>query len=220
MWVKICGLNDLSIAQQVADASPDAVGLNFYAQSKRVVTVETAREIVQSLPPSVTPIGLFVNHSVDEIRAICSECSIQTIQLHGDETPEFAAKLQEFQIVRALRVSDQDDTLSAVGAELNRYTELGVRLFGCLVDAHVAGAYGGTGRLAPWEILRKSWRRDWPKLILAGGLHPGNVQDACQQVRPWGVDVASGVESVPGTQDPIAVREFIQRARSQKTHLP
>lgn len=214
MWVKICGLNDLSVARQVAEAGPDAIGLNFYAKSKRVVTIDTAREIVAVLPNSVTPIGLFVNHTLNEIRAICSECSIGTIQLHGDETPEFAAELREYQIIRALRVSDQDDTLATVSEELNRYAHLGVRLFGCLVDAHVAGAYGGTGKLAPWQILRRAWQPEWPRLILAGGLHPGNVQDACQQVRPWGVDVASGVESVPGQQDPVAVRHFIQRART------
>lgn len=218
MWVKICGINDPSIASHVAAFSPDAIGLNFYSKSKRVVTIDAARTIVEFLPHTITPVGLFVNHTQEQIRSICRECSIRTIQLHGDETPEFAAELSEFQIIRALRVSDEDETLSAVGRELERYTSLGVKLFGCLVDAHVPGAYGGTGKLAPWQILREAWKPDWPRLILAGGLHPGNIQEACRQVHPWGVDVASGVESAPGKQDPNAVRDFIQRARTAISH--
>ncbi|WP_437227576.1 phosphoribosylanthranilate isomerase [Planctomicrobium sp. SH661] len=211
MWVKICGISQPAVAAEIAAFSPDAIGLNFYAKSPRCVGVDAARKIVSLLPQSITPIGLFVNHAEDEIRAICESCGIRVIQLHGDETPEFVRRLSDFEIIRAFRVGD--DGLDDLSRQLDQYRELGVKLKGCLIDAKVQGAYGGTGHRAPWELLASGWRSEWPPLILAGGLNPDVVADAIAAVAPWGVDVASGVESSPGRQNVAAVEKFIRAAR-------
>ncbi len=212
MWVKICGIGSLESAQAVFAARPDAIGLNFYAQSRRCISPDAAREIVRETPAGVMPVGVFVNHSEADIRDICAFAGLGAIQLHGDEPPEFAARLQDFRIVRAFRVGSAG--LDSVAKALEEYAALRMSLFGCLIDAESPGAYGGTGRQAPWELIAGAWRSDWPPLILAGGLNPANVADAIRQTRPFGVDVASGVESAPGRQDPEAVRKFIASARA------
>ncbi|SFI18721.1 phosphoribosylanthranilate isomerase [Planctomicrobium piriforme] len=218
MWIKICGLTRVDIAREVARLAPDAIGLNFYAQSKRRVTVDIAAEIVSLLPASVTPVGLFVNHSPDEIRAICQRTGLKTIQLHGDETPEIVAELAEFQIIRAFRVGEAG--LDHVAADLERYRTLGVTLHKCLIDAAVPGAYGGTGHRAPWEVLKRDWDSTWPPLVLAGGLTPANVSQAIAEVSPAGVDIASGAEASPGVQDLQKVLAFITSARQTPLALP
>ncbi len=221
MWVKICGVNQLADAltfQSLAKQGirPDAIGLNFYPKSKRFVAPDIAAEIVKLLPPEVVPVGLFVNHSAEEIRTICTQCGLTTIQLHGDETPEFAAELREFQILKAFRVGPEG--LDPVARQLERYQQIGVSLPRCLVDSQVPGSYGGTGHRAPWEQLRSGWSNDWPPLILAGGLNPQNVQEAIQATCAMGVDVASGVESSPGRQDPQLVEQFILEARTRSSN--
>lgn len=212
MWIKICGMTDPVIARQVADCGPDAIGLNFYSKSPRCVSIETARTIVNELPPGVEPVGLFVNHDRTELREICEAVGLRTIQLHGDETPEFIAELSGLDIIRAFRVGGEG--LASVAAQLEEYDRRGISLKKCLVDARVEGAYGGTGHTAPWEILRTWNELNWPPLVLAGGLTPDNVQKAIQTVRPAGVDVASGVEECPGKQSVEMARRFIRLARS------
>lgn len=212
MWIKICGVASAAGAKAIRDLGMDALGLNFYRHSKRYVAPETARQIVSLLPESVTPVGVFVNSPLNEIRTVCELCHLQTVQLHGDEPPEFSQKLQGYEVIRAFRVGEEG--LAQVAAELARYAELGVNLRGCLIDAAVPGEYGGTGRMAPWDIIARDWKATWPPLILAGGLTPANVAEAIRTVRPYGVDVASGVQSSPGQPDPAAVREFIFQARA------
>lgn len=215
MWTKICGIRDVSTALAVAELGPQAIGLNFFEGSLRVVEVEVAAEIVRKLPERVEPVGLFVNHSLGDIRSICGPCGISLIQLHGDEPPEFLAELSEFRIVKAFRIGESG--LFEVADYLERCRTLGVRPWACLADAKVPGSYGGTGRVAPWEILRDQWNADWPPLILAGGLTPRNVADGIRVVRPWGVDVAGGVESSPGQKDLSLVQEFLQRVSSKRS---
>lgn len=217
MWVKVCGLRDIQNAvflRTLADEGmcPDAVGLNFYSPSKRYVTPEVASRIVEVLPDSIEPIALFVNHSTGEIRDICKQTGIRTIQLHGDETPEFIAELADFAIVRAFRVDETG--LEKVANQLERFRQLGVTIQRCLVDSFVSGAYGGTGHRAPWGMLRREWQADWPELVLAGGLTPLNVSEAIQTAGAKGVDVASGVESSAGVHDQSLIRQFVQQARS------
>jgi len=212
MWVKICGITNIRCAKAVCRHRPDAIGLNFYAKSKRCVPVATARDIVSQLPFPVTPIGLFVNHSQAQIREITSFCGLRWIQLHGDETPEFAAGLTGLSIIRAFRIGPAG--LGEVARQLEEYARRKVRLQGCLIDAHVPGSYGGTGQQAPWEMLAAGWQPHWPPLILAGGLTPDNLSAAMAAVAPWGVDVASGVESSPGRQDSAAVGRFVTMART------
>jgi phosphoribosylanthranilate isomerase len=137
---------------------------------------------------------------------------LRCVQIHGDESPEFLAELKGLEIIRALRVGDGG--LADVHGYLDRCRELGIRLRACLLDAHVAGSYGGTGRTAPWERIAAEYRRDVdPPLILAGGLTPENVVAAIDAVRPWGVDTAGGVEVAKACKDPDRVRQFLSFAR-------
>jgi phosphoribosylanthranilate isomerase len=210
MWVKICGVRDETNAAAVAACRPDAIGLNFYAGSPRSVSPDTAARIVRALPPEIEAVGVFVNHPVEEIRRICAACGIGTVQLHGDEPAEVIELLQPLKVTRALRLHGESESEIV---ETLRDLPAGV-VRACLVEPHVAGAYGGTGRRAPWEWLGRVWRREWPPLILAGGLRPENLAEAVRTARPWGVDVASGVESAPGVKDPIQVAAFIAAARA------
>ncbi len=217
MWVKICGLTRVDVAEALLAALPEknsinAIGLNFYSRSKRCVTPEVAARIMELLPESITPVGLFVNHSLDEIQRITETCRLQTIQLHGDESPEFVAQLKQYHLIKAFRVGP--DGLDHVARELDQYDTLGVTLSRCLIDALVTGEYGGTGHKAPWQLLREKWPADWPPFVLAGGLTPENVQEAIESASPAGVDVASGVESTPGVQDTQKVLTFLKNARS------
>lgn len=215
MWIKICGIRDEETARQVAALSPDAIGLNFFAKSVRRVSRETAKQIVAQLPEDIEAVGVFVNHSVSEIVDIATDCRLSMIQLHGDESPEFLAELQsivpQIPLIRAWRMGDDLQDLEHNFAECQR---LSVRLFGCLIDAKVAGSYGGTGHTPPWDILRSTYRCEtWPPLILAGGLTDANVAAGIAAVEPWGVDVASGVESSPGVKDLDRAAKFLAAAR-------
>lgn len=213
MWVKLCGIRDVETAAAAAAAGADAIGLNFYRPSVRAVDVVTAARIVQSLPASVEPVGLFVNASLDEIETTATTCGLRTLQLHGDEPPELLAALRRYRLIRAFRVGA--DGLRDVDDSLQRLAALDVSLFACLVDAHVPGAFGGTGRIAPWELLAREWpARPRPPLILAGGLTPANVAAGIAACRPWGVDVAGGVESAPGVKDAGLMRAFVAAART------
>lgn len=218
LWVKICGIRDVATARSVAALGADAIGLNFYPDSPRVVSPDTAAEIVAALSSSVTPVGVFVNHTPDEVRSICRHVGLSTVQLHGDETPQMMAELDGLQLIRAFRVRGED--LRAVAADLRETAAAGVHLTACLLDAHVPGSYGGTGQCPPWQVLADGWDHEhWPAMILAGGLTPENVADGVRTVRPWGVDVASGVESSPGEKDLERVRRFITSARNAPSSL-
>jgi phosphoribosylanthranilate isomerase len=218
IWIKICGLRDVETARAVADLRPDAVGLNFYVDSPRAVSIEAAQEIVGVLPASLTPVGVFVNHAPADVLSICERVGLSTVQLHGDESIGMIAQLDGLQIIRAVRVGEE--TLDKVAEQIERIEATGVKLAACLVDAHVPGAYGGTGRRPPWDVLAAGWDREhWPPLVLAGGLHPANVADGIRTVRPWGVDVASGVESSPGVKDLERVGRFIAAARAAASDL-
>jgi phosphoribosylanthranilate isomerase len=217
MWVKLCGIRDVETARLAAECGADAIGLNFFGRSPRYVDPATARQIVDVLPPSVEAIGLFVNVPVEQIEAVAKACALTTIQLHGDEPPEFLAALRErlptARVMRAFRVGDEG--CGEIASYLEKCVRLGVTPWRCLVDARVSGSYGGTGAIAPWEIVAREYRTDlWPPLVLAGGLVAENVSAAIAGVKPWGVDVSSGIESSPGVKDPEAMRAFLRAARS------
>jgi phosphoribosylanthranilate isomerase len=211
MWVKICGIRDVETARTVADLRPDAIGLNFFPQSPRLVDVRMAERICRALPVEVEPIGVFVNHDADDVLSICQHCRITTVQLHGDESPQAAVHLAEqgLDVIRAVRVDEA--AIQQLPGTIAAHSAASLR--GVLVDSRASGQFGGTGITAPWEPLAAAWKCEWPSLILAGGLTPANVALAVASVRPWGVDTASGVESSPGVKDLALVKDFITAAR-------
>jgi phosphoribosylanthranilate isomerase len=217
MWVKICGIRDLPTASMVADCGADAIGQNFYPGSPRFVDLETAKQIAAALPARVEIVGVFVNPPLCEIATVAYQSRLDYAQLHGDETPEFLAEIHEalpsVKLIRAWRMGR--DGLDDWAAYLERCRELGVPLSACLLDARVEGMYGGSGKTVAWDVVSRDYQyEDWPPLILAGGLTPGNIRQAIQVVLPWGVDVASGVESSPPIKDAGLISEFITLARA------
>jgi phosphoribosylanthranilate isomerase len=210
--IKICGITSAADGSWAAESGADAVGLNFVPSSPRCVTTETARRIVQALPPGVRKVGVFVNSAPAEILQIASDVGLDTLQLHGDEPPEDLRSLADWPLLRAFRIRRGDEP--RVEDYLARCRAVGRLPDAVLVDAWQSGAYGGTGRLVDWGLARELGERlvDMP-LILAGGLTPDNVADAIQVAQPAGVDTASGVESRPGQKDPERVRAFVVAAR-------
>lgn len=216
MWVKICGIRDEATAEQISRLSPDAIGLNFYEKSPRSVRKDVATRIAGVTGDTVQRVGVFVNHSASEIADLVHECRLGAVQLHGDETAEEVAKIASqlpgIPLFRAWRMAGE--SLADLEQHLADCSLRGIQAASCLIDSRVPGAYGGTGHAVPWEPLRRVYQHDkWPSLILAGGLTADNVVEAIQAVKPWGVDVASGVESAPGQKDLEQVRRFIENAR-------
>ncbi len=215
-WVKVCGLRDVASAEAAVHAGASAVGLNFFAKSPRFVAPAHAAQIVSALSAMPThPVGLFVNHSRDEIESITGQTGLTAVQLHGDETPAFVAQLQQrhpdWSFLKAFRIGE---SLQPVAEFVSECKRIGVQLTGCLLDARVDGSFGGTGVVAPWELIARDYdRTNWPPLILAGGLTPDNVAAAIKTVRPDGVDTASGVESSPGVKDTKLLARFVAEAQ-------
>lgn len=203
MKVKICGITNLEDALLAADAGADALGFVFFSASPRHVSPEQAAAIIRQLPPFVQSVGLFVNESLTTINEISSQCSLDIIQLHGEESPQFCDAVSR-RVLKAFRVKD----VSSLEA-MRDY-----RTAAFLLDAWSPSAHGGTGRTFNWEIAASAAASD--RIVLAGGLNPDNVAKAVRQVRPYAVDVSSGVESAPGKKDPILVREFIRNAKESK----
>ena len=200
--VKICGITNLDDGLQACACGADALGFVFYDKSPRCVTPAAAAAIIHELPPFVTTVGLFVNEAPGRIREIAELCGLDVIQLHGDETPtecDFAPR----RTIKALRVKD--------AASLAGHGDY--RVAALLLDAWVKDAYGGTGRSFNWELAAKV-AKERP-VILAGGLTAENIAEAIDAVRPYAVDVSSGVEAVPGRKDPDKVAAFIAAAKGK-----
>ncbi len=199
--VKICGITSLADAAAAVQAGADALGFVF-AESPRRVPAERAREIISELPPYVTPVGVFVDETPEVVRWTATETGLGVVQLHGSEGPEVVAALAPLACIKAFRIGSRGD-LEAMA----RY-----QVQGYLADAFVAGQPGGTGRTIDWRLF-EGFRPPGP-LILSGGLRPENVAEAVRRVRPYAVDVSSGVEAEPGRKDHERMRLFIQRVRS------
>ena len=198
--IKICGLTSLEQALSCVELGANWLGLNCWNRSSRFVPVEKVMEIVAGLPKSVTTVGIFVNESTKSIERIIRETGMDLAQLHGDETPKSCNKLT-VPWFKAFRISPE-------------FQPRQIRNFSCktfLLDAY-SKHYGGSGEKINLELA--STFTEMGELILAGGLAPENVVDAISKVRPWGVDVCSGVESEPGIKDLLKVKEFINNIRN------
>ncbi len=211
LWIKICATTSLEDALLAAEAGADAVGLVF-APSPRRVTVEEAAAITPHVPPGVEKIGVFVDAAFDEIAATIESAGLTGVQLHWDAPAEllarlraqFGAKLRILRVVHFDAGIEEQDAVRYVAPELD----------GILVDSRTALASGGTGVRFDWAAAGKTlFRNGALKRIAAGGLTPENVAEAIGLLSPWGVDVASGVESAPGRKDPAKLRAFIVNAR-------
>ncbi len=207
--VKICGITSEGDALSAAQLGADALGFNFYARSPRFIPEERAGAILRRLPPFVEPVALFVNELFEHMTATAQRLGpVRTLQYHGDQLAPCPAG--PFRFIPAFALRDAD-SLALVGRFLERCRLEGQLPAAILIDAHQRGTYGGTGRTAPWHLLA-DFQPGVP-LILAGGLTPGNVAEAVRTVRPYGVDVASGVETGPGVKDPEKMRRFIEAVR-------
>jgi phosphoribosylanthranilate isomerase len=197
--VKICGITRLEDALAAVRHGADALGFNFWPGSRRFIAPADAAAIVRELPPAVEAFGVFVNSSREEILAAVAASGVGIAQLHGDEPPALCASLP-FPVVKAIRV-DGPSALAALAAyEVSAF----------LLDAAGPG-FGGSGRTLDWELAAEAARA--ARVFLAGGLTPENVSEAVSRVRPYGVDVASGVELMPGVKDEEKVRRFVQAAK-------
>jgi phosphoribosylanthranilate isomerase len=208
--VKVCGLTRPAEARACAEAGADWIGLNFHPASPRRVDRTLAVEILSALPAGVEAVGLFVNRPPAEVAELARELGLRTVQLHGDEPPAHLVALGHLFLVRAFRLADPA-SIVRMSSYLEECRRLGRLPDAVLVDAHVPGLEGGTGREIAGDLLDAL--PPLPNLILAGGLTPENVAARAARVRPWMVDVASGVESAPGRKDPDRVAAFVRAAR-------
>jgi phosphoribosylanthranilate isomerase len=198
--IKICGLTREADVDAALEAGADAVGLVFYDRSPRHVDVQRAAELARRLPPFVTPVGLFVNATAGLIDAAVQAIPTLMLQFHGDETAA-DCRMPKRPYLRAARISPGFDLLDFAAQFPDAQ--------GLLLDAHVEG-YGGGGKVFDWSLIPRNVPRP---VVLSGGLHAGNVIDGIRQVRPWAVDVSSGVESAKGIKDARAIRRFCDAVR-------
>lgn len=207
--VKICGVTSWEDAKAACDAGANWLGFNFYPKSLRRISTGEAAQIRAKLPKEVEAAGVFVNAAPAEIRSLLSLVRLTAAQLHGDEAPEVAAQVAQFiPVIKAFRVG-AGFPLATFGG----YRE--VQSF--LLDGVRPGQYGGTGQTTDWALAKHAAALH--RILLAGGLRPENVAEAIRTVRPWGVDVASGVESKPGKKDHAKVRAFIDAVRALEGEL-
>ena len=202
--VKICGITNAEDAAVAVDAGADALGFVFYRKSPRYIEPTLARQIVMGLPPLVIPVGVFVDEEQQVVRNIMDDCGLALAQLHGNESATYCRELGRT-VLKALRIKDRSTFLAL--AEFRG--RAGVR--GFVLDAYSDQAYGGTGQVIDWQLAAEVAKA--ANMLLAGGLTPGNVEKAIQAVRPYGVDVSSGVELAPGKKDHEKIRAFIRAAK-------
>ena len=199
--VKVCGMTSLKDALVAVEGGADAVGFIFYKKSPRSVTMKTVREIVLELPPFVDTVGVFVDETAEQVNKIADYCNLDIIQLHGDESPTFCKKIRR-KVIKAFRIKDMQSVKKLSSFQVS----------GFLLDTFSENLHGGTGKVFDWNLALPA--KKFGPVIMAGGLTPNNVQQAVRQIRPYGVDVCSGVESEPGIKDHKKVRAFLNNAKA------
>ncbi|MGV3772493.1 MAG: phosphoribosylanthranilate isomerase [Verrucomicrobiales bacterium] len=199
--VKICGMTSPAESVAAAIAGADALGFMFFEGSSRFISFAQAREIARELPPFIAKVGVFVNAPRDFVLRSMESSTLDALQFHGEETPEYCAQFP-IPVVKAFRVKD--------ASTLDLLPRFSVAAY--LLDSYVPGQLGGTGATFNWELASMAKKLNRP-VILAGGLTAENIAEAVAKVQPYGVDVSSGVESSPGRKDFARVTEFIARAK-------
>jgi phosphoribosylanthranilate isomerase len=198
-WIKICGITNKEDALRALSLGVDAVGFIFAPSPRRVDPVNV-QEIVRHLPPFLLKVGVFVNQDFSEVEKIANDCHLNVLQFHGEEPPSYSQKFS-LPVIKAFRIK---------GPESLRDIDLYPHVF-ILLDTYHASKVGGTGNPFPWEIALHA--KEKGDFILSGGLSPENVGEAIRRVRPFGVDVNSGVEWMPGRKDPSKMVEFVKEVR-------
>jgi len=200
--IKVCGITRREDAQAAAALGADAIGVIFAAESPRCVTPEQAAEALRDLPPFVSSVGVFVNEAAGRVVSVARQCGLTAVQLHGEEQPSIVDELPGLRVLRALRVRDRSSL-----SEMRAW-----RVAAFVLDAYVPGARGGTGLPVSVELAREAVESG-ARVVLAGGLTPDNVRDAVAAVRPYAVDVSSGVEEKPGIKDRRKMEDFVAAVR-------
>lgn len=199
--VKICGITNVDDAMAAVDFGADALGFVFYHGSPRYISPDDAAEIAGKLPPFIASVGVFVNEKTEEIEKIIASTGIDIIQLHGDETPDMCRFSRR--IIKAIRVKSLESLDTLV------YYKDRVSAF--VLDTFAPDIFGGTGLIFNWDIAE--YAKQFGRVILAGGLNPDNISEAVRRVRPYGVDVSSGIELKKGEKDHNKLKLFIERAK-------
>jgi phosphoribosylanthranilate isomerase len=209
--IKICGITDFEGARDAVLLGADAIGLNFYKSSPRYIAPSEASKIIEQLPPFVTVVGIFVNHADPQnLEDFALSVGLHAVQLHGNETPDYCSMIQRVKVIKAIRVDSnfRVDTLRNYGS----------RTF--LLDAPSLSTdktFGGTGRSFQWDQVYGA--NAFGSIVIAGGLTPENVSQVIRQLHPFGVDVATGVESKPGKKDYDKMRRFIEAVQRTDVSL-
>jgi len=198
--IKVCGTTNLKDALFAVESGADAIGFIFYKKSPRYILQKDAKDIVAKLPPFVETVGVFVNETSDRVNRIAEQCKLTAIQLHGDESPAFCRRIKR-RVIKAFRVKDTNSFKGMADYDVS----------GFLLDSYNEESKGGTGKTFDWNLALRA-KKQGP-IILAGGLNPYNVYTAIHRVKPYGVDVCSGVEKSPGIKDSVKIDEFIKSVR-------
>lgn len=201
--IKICGITNLPDARLAVELGAAALGFIFYPKSPRYVPVAKAADICNALPPFVAKVGVFVDELEFEIEKALRECLLNALQFHGDEPPGFCQKFAA-KSIKAIRVRDESSLRTAAEYDVDAL----------LLDTYIDSERGGTGQTFDWSLAVKAQETLAPPVILSGGLTPANVQEAIRKVRPYAVDVSSGVEREPGKKDPEKLRRFIELVKA------
>ena len=206
-FIKICGITNVDDALAAVAAGADALGFNFYSLSPRYVTPQEARGIIAKLPTSVLTVGVFVNEDRPmSVLNIANEAGVTALQLHGDESPEYCGQLaRDRYVIKTLAVANDFDLQTVAAYDVEAI----------MLDTKHIALRGGTGQVFDWSIAREV-NKVVPKLFLAGGLSPDNIEEAIETVRPYAVDACSALEDKPGRKNHDRMRDFMETARSVK----
>ena len=200
IYTKVCGITKLEDARYAAHLGYSAIGFNFYPNSPRVIKPENAKEIIAELPPFVTTVGIFVNEKAEMVKEVCEFAKLSMVQLHGDEPPEYC-KSMPLRVLKAFGIHEGFNFSKLAPYE-------GANIAAYLLDKHSPELVGGTGQTFDWSLVQNA--KEYGRIILAGGITPFNVVNALKEAEPYGIDVSSGVEILPGEKNRVKLKNLIE----------